>query len=90
MFEVVSVLGHSFASLASVINIVHVFVCGDDVGPSTTNANELANIRDGAANVNSETQALTAVKLLVHVENIFYLYLKYLLLVILYVYNKHS
>ena len=71
MFEVVSVLGRSFTSLASVINIVHVFVCGE------------------AANVNLETQALTSAKFSGYVENIFYLYLKYLLFVILYVNNKH-
>ena len=38
-------------------NIVHTFVCGDDVGASTINTNEL--ISDGAVNVNSETKALT-------------------------------
>ena len=30
LFMVVSVLGRSFTSLASVFNIVHTFVCGDD------------------------------------------------------------
>ena len=53
----VSILGRSFTSLAGVFNIVHTFVCGDDVGASTINANEL--ISDGALNVNSETKALT-------------------------------
>ena len=52
-----SILGRSFTSLAGVFNIVHTFVCGDDVGASTINANEL--ISDGAVNVNSETKALT-------------------------------
>ena len=56
-FRVVSILGRSFTSLASVFNIVHTFVCGDDVGASTVNANEL--ISDGAVNVSSETNALT-------------------------------
>ena len=56
-FRVVSILGRSFTSLAGVFNIVHTFVCGDDVGSSTINANEL--ISDGAVNVNSETKALT-------------------------------
>ena len=56
-FGVVSILGRSFPSLASVFNIVHTFVCGDDVGASTINANEL--ISDGAVNVSSETNALT-------------------------------
>ena len=56
-FRVVSILGHSFTSLAGVFNIVHTFVCGDDVGASTINANEL--ISDGAVNVKSETKALT-------------------------------
>ena len=45
-----SILGRSFTSLAGVFNIVHTFVCGDDVGASTINANEL--ISDGAVNVN--------------------------------------
>ena len=53
-FGVVSILGRS---LAGVFNIVHTFVCGDDVGASTINASEL--ISDGAVNVNSETKALT-------------------------------
>ena len=57
LFMVVSVLGRSFTSLASVFNIVHTFVCGDDGGPSTTNANE--SIPDGTVNFNSETKALT-------------------------------
>ena len=52
-----SILGRSFTSLAGVFYIVHTFVCGDDVGASTINANEL--ISDGAVNVNSETNALT-------------------------------
>ena len=56
-FGVVSILGYFFTSLAGVFNIVHTFVCGDDVGASTINANEL--ISDGAVNVNSETKALT-------------------------------
>ena len=56
-FGVVSILGRSFASLAGVFNIVHTFVCGDDVEASTINANKL--ISDGAVNVNSETKALT-------------------------------
>ena len=56
-FRVVSILGRSFTSLASVFNIVHTFVCGDDVGASTIIANEL--ISDGTVNVNSETKALT-------------------------------
>ena len=56
-FGVVSILGRSFTSLASVFNIVDTFVCGDDVGASTINANEL--ISDGTVNVNSETKALT-------------------------------
>ena len=51
-FGVVSILGRSFTSLAGVVNIVHTFVCGDNVGASTINANEL--ISDGAVNVNSE------------------------------------
>ena len=59
-------------SLASVFNIVHTFVCRDDAGPSTTNANE--SIPDGAVNVNSETKALTCAKFSAYVENIFYLY----------------
>ena len=50
LFIVVSVLCRSFTSLASVFNIVHTFVCGDNAGPSTTNANE--SIPDGAVNVN--------------------------------------
>ena len=50
-----SILGYFFTSLAGVFNIVHTFVCGDDVGASTINANEL--ISDGAVNVNSETKA---------------------------------
>ena len=54
-FGVVSILGRSFTSLAGVFNIVHMFVCGDDVGASTINANE----SDCAVNVNSETKALT-------------------------------
>ena len=65
---VVSVLGCSFTSLASVFNIVHTFVCGDDAGPSTTNANE--SIPDGTVNVNSETKALTCAKFSAYVENI--------------------
>ena len=56
-FRVVSILGRSFTSLAGVFNIVHTFVCGDDVGASTINANEL--VSDDAVNVNSETKALT-------------------------------
>ena len=40
LFMVVSVLSRSFTSLASVFNIFHTFFCGDDAGPSTTNANE--------------------------------------------------
>ena len=56
-FGVVSIFGRSFTSLAGVFNIVYTFVCGDDVGASTMNANEL--ISDGAVNVNSETKALT-------------------------------
>ena len=64
---VVSVLGRSFP---------HTFVCGDDAGPSITNANE--SIPDGAVNVNSETKALTCAKFSAYVEkfveNIFYLY----------------
>ena len=56
-FGVVSILGYFFTSLACDFNIVHTFVCGDDVGASTINANEL--ISDGAVNVNSETKALT-------------------------------
>ena len=51
-FGVVSVLGRSLNSLASVFNIVHRFVSGDDVGVSTTNADKL--ISDGFVNVNSE------------------------------------
>ena len=51
------ILGCSFIFLASVFNIVHTFVCGDDAGPSTANANE--SISDGAVNVNPETTALT-------------------------------
>ena len=51
-----STLGRSFTSLAGVFNILHTFVCGDDVRASTINANEL--ISDGALNVNSETKAL--------------------------------
>ena len=51
-----NILGRSFTSLASVFNIVHTFLCGDDVGASTINANEL--ISDGAVNVCSETKAL--------------------------------
>ena len=43
--------------LSGCFNIVHTFVCGDDVGASTISANEL--ISDGAVNVNSETKALT-------------------------------
>ena len=39
------------------LTIVHTFVCGDDVGASTINANELTS--DGTVNVNSETKALT-------------------------------
>ena len=69
---VVSVLGRSFTSLASVFNIVHTFVCGADAGPSTTNAN--GSIPDGAVNVNSETKALTCAKFSAYVENTFYLY----------------
>ena len=68
LFMVVSVLGRSFTSLASVFNIAHTFVCGDDAGPSTTNANE--SIRDGAVNFNSETKALTCAKFSAYVENI--------------------
>ena len=64
--------GSFVPSLASVFNIVHTFVCGDDAGPSTTNANE--SIPDGAVNVNSETKALTCAKFSAYVENIFYLY----------------
>ena len=64
---VVSVLGRSFTSLASVFNIVHTFVCGDDARPSTTNAKE--SIPDGAVIVNSET-ALTCAKFSAYVENI--------------------
>ena len=67
-FGLVSVLGRSFTSLASVFNIVHTFVCGDDVGASATNADEL--ISDGAVNVNPETKALTCVKFSAY----FYLY----------------
>ena len=62
--------GSFVPSLASVFNIVHTFVCGDDTGPSTTNANE--SILDGAVNVNSETKALTCAKFSAYVENIFY------------------
>ena len=62
----------SFVHLLRVFNIVHTFVCGDDAGPSTTNANE--PILDGAVNVNSETKALTCAKFSAYVENIFYLY----------------
>ena len=51
-----------------VFNIVHTFVCGDDAGPSTTNANE--SIPDGAVNFNSETKALTCAKFSAYVENI--------------------
>ena len=50
-------MGRSFTSLADVFNIVHTFVCGEDVGALTINANKL--ISDGAVNVNSETKALT-------------------------------
>ena len=64
--------GSFVPSLASVFNIVHTFVCGDDAGPSTTNANE--SIPDGAVNVNSETKALTCAKFSAYVENIFYSY----------------
>ena len=72
LFMVVSVLCRSFTSLASVFNIVHTFVCGDDAGPSTTNANE--SIPDGVVNVNSETKALiTCAKFSTYVKNIFYL-----------------
>ena len=56
-FGVVSILGRSFTSLVGVFNIVHTFVCGDDVGASTINANEL--ISDDALNVYSATKALT-------------------------------
>ena len=72
-FGVVSVLGRSFTSLASVFNIVHTFVCGDDVGASTTNADKL--ISDGAVNVNSETKALTCAKFSAYVELSAYFYL---------------
>ena len=65
---VVSVLGRSFTSLAGVFNIVHTFVCGDDAGPSTANANK--SLLDGAVNVNSETKALTCAKFSSYVENI--------------------
>ena len=72
LFMVVSVLGRLFTSLASVLNIVHTFVCGEDAGPSTTNANK--SIPDGAVNVNSETKAFTCAEFSAYVENIFYLY----------------
>ena len=52
-----SILGRSFTSLVGVFNIGHTFVCGDDVGASTINANEL--ISDGALNVYSAMKALT-------------------------------
>ena len=68
LFMVVSVLGRWFTSLGSDFNIVHTFVCGDDAGPSTTNANE--SIPDGVVNVNSETKALTCAKFSAYVENI--------------------
>ena len=72
--------GSFVPSLASVFNIVHTFVCGDDAGPST-NANE--SIPDGAVNVNSETKALTCAKFSAYVENIFIYTPKHLLVVTL-------
>ena len=72
-FAVVSVFGRIFTSLASVFNIVHTFVCGDDVGPSITNANEL--ISDGGVNVNSEMKALACAKFSAYVEFSAYFYL---------------
>ena len=71
LLGVVSVLGRSFTSLASVFNVVQTFVCGEDVGSSVTDANELSV---GAMNVNSETQASTSAKFSAYVENMFYLY----------------
>ena len=42
LFGVVSVIsGRFLTSLTSVFNFVHTFVCGDNVGSSTTNPNEL-------------------------------------------------
>ena len=72
-FGVVSVLGRCLTSLASVFNIVHTFVCGDDVGASTTNADKL--ISDVFVNVNSETKALTCAKFSAYVEFSAYFYL---------------
>ena len=59
--------------LSERFNIVHTFVCGDDVGASTTNADKL--ISDGAVNVNSETKALTCAKFSAYVELSAYFYL---------------
>lgn len=57
LFGFVSVLGRSFTSLANAFNIVHTFVCGNDVGTSTTNANEL--ISDGAAKTRHDGKVYT-------------------------------
>ena len=71
-FGVVSILGRSFTSLAGVVNIVHTFVCGDNVGASTINANEL--ISDGAVNFGNEGINMCKFSAYVEFSAYFYLY----------------